>query len=57
MNVAVFHKNGNLAGTLRAQLRTNHTPVVLKIGLILSQQSTLTKNNFAAEPISIFVPD
>jgi len=57
MNVAVFHKNGNLAGTLRAQLRTNHRPVVLKIGLILSQQSTLTKNNFAAEPISIFVPD
>jgi len=30
--------------------------IVFKLGLILSQQGTLTKNNFTSEPISIFVP-
>jgi len=31
--------------------------IVFKLGLILSQHSTLTKNNFTTEPIPIFVPD
>jgi len=30
--------------------------IVFKLGLILSQQKTLTKNNFTSEPILIFVP-
>jgi len=30
--------------------------VVLKLGLILSQQGSLTKNNFTTEPILIFAP-
>ena len=44
------------AGTLRTQLRTNPKTVVLKLGLLLSQQGSLTKQNFAAEPVSIFAP-
>jgi len=53
---ASFHKNWNLAGTPWARLRTNQKAVVLKLGLILNQQSTLTKNNFTVEPIPIFAP-
>jgi len=54
---AVFHKNQKQAGTLRTQLRTNQKAVVLKLGLVVSQQGSLTNNNFAAEPVSIFAPD
>jgi len=44
----------NVVGTTSNQRKER---VVLKLGLILGQQSTLTKNNFTTEPISIFVPD
>jgi len=54
--VATFHKNQKQAGTLRTQLRTSQKAAVLKIGLIVSQQSTLTNNNIAAEPVLIFAP-
>jgi len=43
----------NVVGTTSNQLKFG---VVLKLGLILSQQRSLTKNNFTTEPILIFAP-
>jgi len=43
----------NVVGTTSNQLKCG---VVLKLGIILSQQSALTKNNVTTEPISIFAP-
>jgi len=42
----------NAMGTILSQCKTG---IVSKLDLILSQQKTLTKNNFMAEPILIFV--
>jgi len=55
--LAAFHKKADWAGTWWTRLRTNHRPVVLKIGLILTWQKRPAKYNFTIEPISFFIPD